>query len=224
VRELKQTNKQKMTNNQRIKIWGEYGCFTRPEMKAERVSYEVITPSAARNLLQSIHWKPQFDWVIDRIEVLKPIQFMAIKRNELADSIATPRRTHVLIDEHQQRSSLVLRNVAYIIEAHVELKRGNSRDEVVKHLEIFNRRLERGQCFQRPYMGCREFEAYFGLPEATDQPIPDTKNLGYMLLDIEYTMKPGTKEVISTESRFFEAKMVNGVIEVPNPKTHRIVK
>jgi CRISPR-associated protein Cas5d len=208
----------------RIKIWGEYGCFTRPEMKAERVSYEVITPSAARNLLQSVYWKPQFDWVIDRIEVLKPIQFMAIKRNELADSIATPRRTHVLIDEHQQRSSLVLRDVAYVIEAHVELKRGNTRDEVTKHMEIFSRRLEDGKCFQRPYMGCREFEAYFGLPEATDQPIPDTKNLGYMLLDIEYEMKPATKEVISTQSRFFEAKMVNGVIEVPHPKTHRIVK
>lgn len=208
-----------------LKVWGPYACFTRPEMKAERVSYDVITPSAARNTLQSVYWKPEFNWVIDRIEVLRRGTWMAIKRNELSDSIVSPRRSHVLIeDQRQQRSSLLLRDVAYLLHAHVELTRPEGGEaEVGKHLAIFSRRVEKGQCFQRPYLGCREFEAYFDFPEPGERsPIKGTEDLGYMLLDIEFDQDPITKEVHKTRSRFFRAVMNDGLIKVPHPKSHRL--
>jgi CRISPR-associated protein Cas5d len=207
-----------------LKVWGDLACFTRPEMKAERVSYDVITPSVARNLLQSVYWKPEFDWVIDRIEVLRRGTWMAVKRNELGDSIVKPGRSHVLIDEHQQRSTLLLKDVAYLLHVHVELTRpGANGDDVGKHLAIFQRRVEKGQCFQRPYLGCREFEAHFDFPAPGERsPLNGTEDLGYMLLDIEFDQDAATKVVHKTRSRFFRARMVDGVLEVPHPKYHRL--
>ncbi len=207
------------------KVWGDYACFTRPEMKAERVSYDVMTPSAARGILTAIYWKPAIRWVIDRITVLRPIRFENIRRNELAVqgksgvkvSISNVTRAinngqspvEVFIeDKRQQRAGLVLRDVAYRIEAHFEFAGGKDNNEG-KHLDIFNRRVAKGQCFHRPYLGCREFAAEFGQDDV-DEPHPELsgeRDLGWMLHDIDFDnwMRP----------HFFRATMRDGVIEVP---------
>ncbi|HHD64045.1 MAG TPA: type I-C CRISPR-associated protein Cas5 [Desulfobulbaceae bacterium] len=203
-----------------LKVWGEYACFTRPEMKVERVSYDVITPSAARGILEAIYWKPAIRWVIDRIHVLKPIRFENIRRNELGHKLPvgtikkamkngqTPVQT-LIEDDRQQRASMVLRDVAYVIEAHFEFN-GAEDNNPGKHLEIFRRRAAKGQCFHCPYLGCREFPAYFSLIEENE--IPDSalhgaQDLGYMLHDIDFSD--------NMTSRFFRAKMIDGIIEVP---------
>ena len=207
------------------KVWGDYACFTRPEMKAERVSYDVMTPSAARGILTAIYWKPAIRWVIDRITVLRPIRFENIRRNELAaqgpSGVKVPKNNvlramkdgespvEVFIeDKRQQRAGLVLRDVAYRIEAHFEFASGEDNNEG-KHLDIFNRRLAKGQCFHRPYLGCREFAAEFA-PDDGEQPHPELtgeRDLGWMLHDIDFDngMQP----------HFFRATMRDGVIEVP---------
>ena len=158
----------------KLHIWGDYACFTRPEMKVERVSYDMITPSAARGILEAIHWKPAIRWVIDTIHVLKPIRFESIRRNEVGSKISaskvcggmkrkTTEDLYSLIEEdRQQRASTVLRHVGYIIEAHFELtEQAGADDNVGKHLDIFNRRARKGQCFHQPCMGTREFIAHF---------------------------------------------------------------
>lgn len=204
-----------------LRVWGEHACFTRPEMKAERVSYDVMTPSAGRGILEAIHWKPAIRWVVDRIHVLNPIRFENVRRNEV-ESKASPRKKEIYAaEERQQRASLVLRNVQYIIEAHFEMsdKRGEE-DTPEKHYNIFMRRARQGQCFHRPYLGCREFPAEFELLEGDvgadtyGNAHPGEVDLGYMLLDQTFhTEDEGeTKEVIP---HFFRARMVNGVIEVP---------
>lgn len=213
-----------MTYGARLHVWGTWACFTRPEMKVERVSYDVMTPSAARGILEAIHWKPAIRWVIDRIRVLKPIRFESIRRNEVGHkaSVANAERAmragrldglHLLVDEdRQQRAATVLRDVAYVIEAHFEMTaRAGPDDNPAKHLDTFNRRARKGQCFHQPCLGCREFPASFALIEP-GEPLPapalaETRDLGWMLLDIDYA-NGGT-------SRFFQARMVNGVIEVP---------
>ncbi len=210
----------------RLHIWGERACFTRPEMKVERVSYDVITPSAARGILEAIHWKPAIRWQIDRIYVLKPIRFESIRRNEVGGKLSPASVTKAMkaastaglanyVDEdRQQRAATVLRDVAYVIAAHFELTdKAGSEDSVGKHLDIFNRRARKGQYFHAPCMGVREFPAYFRLLEDGDS-VPDADvslqsdlDLGWMLHDIDF--------VDGTTPRFFRANMAGGIIEVP---------
>ncbi|MGO0060385.1 type I-C CRISPR-associated protein Cas5c [Brevibacillus fluminis] len=205
----------------KLLVWGEYACFTRPEMKVERVSYDVITPSSARGILEAIHWKPAIRWVIDRIHVVSPIRFENIRRNEV-ESKASPRKKAIYItEERQQRASLVLKNVEYIIEAHFEMTgKGGAEETPEKHYNIFLRRARQGQCFHRPYFGCREFQVNFELIEENERLYtyenvhPGERDLGFMLLDQTFHVnaKGETKEVIP---HFFRAKMVDGVIEIP---------
>ncbi|WP_116963180.1 type I-C CRISPR-associated protein Cas5c [Fastidiosibacter lacustris] len=221
----------------KLHVWGEYACFTRPEMKVERVSYDVITPSAARGILEAIHWKPAICWVIDRIHVLKPVRFETIRRNELGNckistskvSGAMKRKStqdlYFLIDDgdnRQQRATTLLRDVGYVVEAHFELtnKVGNE-DSVGKHLDIFNRRARKGQYFHQPCLGNREFPAYFSLIES-DEDFPlselsqETKDLGWMLHDIDFAN--------AATPKFFRAKLINGVIDVPPFRTLGVVQ
>ena len=202
----------------KLKVWGDYACFTRPEMKVERVSYDVMTPSAARAIIEAIYWKPSIRWVIDRIHVLKPIRFMNIRRNEVAGkipltsvsaSIKDPSRPLSLFieDERQQRAALVLRDVCYGIEAHFEYTTEEDKHDG-KHLDMFNRRAASGQCFTQPYLGCREFGANFELVDAfPDSPLRGATDLGWMLHDIDFAN--------NMEPRFFRAAMIDGVVSVP---------
>lgn len=224
----------------KLHVWGDFACFTRPEMKVERVSYDVMTPSGARGILEAIYWKPQIRWVIDRIQVLKPIQFTSIRRNEVASkaSAATAKSAMkagtgdigILIeDDRQQRAALVLKDVAYVIEAHFEIidmrfekdgPEASRDDNAGKHLSIFNRRAKGGQYFHHPYFGCREFPVNFelieGAPPESTLPTGDRdKDFGFMLHDLEFDQDPKTKAVKSTTPRFFRAVMKNGIIEVP---------
>ncbi|QTA93787.1 CRISPR-associated protein Cas5, subtype I-C/DVULG [Desulfonema magnum] len=204
----------------KLKVWGRYACFSRPEMKVERVSYDVITPSAARGILESVYWKPSITWVIDRIHVLRPIRFDNIRRNELSAKLPlTAIRKAIkdayspveifIEDARQQRAAMVLRDVAYVIEAHFEIKQGNEDNSSAKHKDMFERRARKGQCFHQPYLGCREFPAHFELIEG-DIPrseLEDEKDLGWMLHDIDFAN--------NMEAKFFRAIMRDGIIEVP---------
>lgn len=204
----------------KLKVWGDFACFTRPEMKVERVSYDAITPSAARGILEAVYWKPSIRWVIDRIHVLKPIRFTNIRRNELGGRLseATVKRAmkdgetplHQFIEEdRQQRAALLLREVAYGIEAHFEVT-DPSDANAAKHFEVFKRRAQKGQCFHHPYLGCREFPAFFEWVEGDFEPssLQGEHRLGWMLHDLDFQR--------SMEPRFFNASMQNGVIDVPS--------
>jgi len=212
-----------------LKVWGEYACFTRPEFKAERVSYDVITPSAARGLLEAIYWKPAIAWVVDRIRVLNPIRFDTVRRNEVAvqgksgHKISMGKVVNALHggkgaveifadEERQQRATLLLRDVRYVIEAHFE-PRDKDGENSAKHRDIFLRRAAKGQCFHGPYLGCREFPACFepldGAPPQPDDALLGPRDLGWMLHDLVYGQDGGR------EARFFRARMNDGVIEVP---------
>lgn len=211
-----------------IKLWvgGSYACFTRPEMKVERVSYDVMTPSAARGILEAIHWKPAIRWVVDRIHVLKPIKFQSVRRNEVASKIseATVKKAmnarsieglELIVDgDRQQRATTLLRDVAYVIEAHFEMTaKAGPDDNEGKHREMFVRRAAKGQAFHQPCLGCREFPADFRLIDG-DAPVCElpehqrTRDLGYMLHDIDFAtgMAP----------RFFRAELKDGVVHVPS--------
>ncbi len=206
----------------RLHCWGEWACFTRPEMKVERVSYEVMTPSAARGILEAIYWKPEIRWIVDRITVLNPIRFSSIRRNEVNEKIKAGAARKIMntgkgdlslqiTDARQQRAALLLRDVGYVIDAHFEIQSGP--ENAAKHLEQFNRRARRGACFTRPYLGCREFAAYFALLEdeknlpSVDASLKGLRDLGWMLHDIDFGK--------GKEARFFRAQMSNGVITIP---------
>ncbi|MBW2339598.1 MAG: type I-C CRISPR-associated protein Cas5 [Deltaproteobacteria bacterium] len=203
----------------KLKVWGSYACFTRPEMKVERVSYDVMTPSAARAILEAIYWKPAITWVVDRIHVLNPIRFDNIRRNELAGKLplstikkamndgVSPVETFIENDR-QQRAAMVLRDVSYVIEAHFEFT-GSEDNNAAKHKEIFDRRARKGQCFHHPYLGCREFPAHFGLIEdgIPQSELVGEKDLGWMLHDMDFGN--------NMEAKFFRAKMRDGIIEIP---------
>ena len=209
----------------KLHVWGDYACFTRPEMKVERVSYDVMTPSAARGVVEAIHWKPAIRWVIDRIHVLRPIRFENLRRNELGRKIpagnvrgamkrGTTEGLHIVVEENrQQRAATLLRNVAYVIEAHFVLTESSTaQDTAAKHLSMFNRRAYKGQCFHRPYLGTREFAADFALVENLMPPstLPSNQqdlDLGWMLHDIDFED--------DRCPRFFRAKLRNGVMDVP---------
>ena len=209
----------------RLRVTGERACFTRPEMKVERVSYDVMTPSAARGILEAIHWKPAIVWVVDRILVLKPIRFQSFRRNEVGAKIPaeTARRAMlrdsaaglgmVVEDVRQQRAMTMLVDVDYVIEAHFDLTvRAAAEDTAAKHASMFNRRAASGQCFHRPCLGVREFAAEFELiPEGAPLPVSELakdgpRDLGWMTYEPGYT--------VDGPARFFRARMEAGVIDV----------
>ena len=216
-----------MTSQIRLHVWGPHALFSRPEMSVERVSYDVITPSAARGILEAIHWKPQMVWRIQRLYVLNPIRFESLRRNEVgskipAGKVASAMRARsteglaLYVDEdRQQRAATLLKEVAYVIEARVELTakgRADPAESVQKHLEMARRRAAKGQYFHHPYLGTREFACDFALLEG-ELPSPHAslmgpRDLGWMALDLDYA--PGIEP-----PRFFRAHMVDGVIEVP---------
>jgi len=218
-----------MSYGVKLKVSGDYACFTRPEMKVERVSYDVMTPSAARGLLEAIHWKPAIAWVIDAIHVLKPIRFQSIRRNEVghkapAGKIKSAMKSEsleglqLLVDEdRQQRAATILVDVAYVIEAHFEMTgKAGPDDNEGKHLDIFNRRAAKGQCFHQPCLGAREFPARFELvaADARTSAIAESRDLGFMLWDIDHAGE--------RSSLFFRARLDKGVMVVPAPNSPEI--
>ena len=218
-----------MTFGLRLHVWGERACFTRPEMKVERVSYDAMTPSAARGFLEAIHWKPAIAWVVDRIHVLAPIRFQSFRRNEVGGVMsgqtagAAMRRGDVsglglvIEDNRQQRATTLLIDVAYVIEAHFTMTaRAEADDTAAKHAAMFQRRAEKGQCFHRPCLGTREFPADFALlPEGAALPpsrLPEAdrdRDFGWMLHDIEF--RPNGSAI---RSNFFRARLTDGVLDV----------
>lgn len=217
----------------KLHVWGEHACFTRPEMKVERVSYDVMTPSAARGILEAIHWKPAILWVVDAIHVLQPIRFTSIRRNEVGAKIPSGSVKSAMkrgdtnglglaVDENrQQRAATVLVRPAYVIEAHFELtEAAGEGDAAAKHIAMFNRRAATGQCFHRPYLGTREFAAHFELvegylPESTLPEDQRNRDLGYMLHDIDHAN--------DHTPFFFRAALVDGVMPVPSLKSDDVV-
>jgi CRISPR-associated protein Cas5d len=221
-----------------LRTWGDLACFTRPEMKVERVSYPVITPSAARGLLESIIYKPQFRWSVRRIAVKKPIRFLAFRRNEVKSRLSPRKPEPLLADEDRtQRNTLALRDVEYVIEANMNLTplaglprrkpvddEDNGDDTPVKYLAMFQRRAEKGQCFAQPCFGCREFPAHFELADESamlveSKPNPDT-DLGLMLydvfnLDVAANQLPGKVEKPDPRITFFKAELKSGIVNVP---------
>jgi CRISPR-associated protein Cas5d len=202
-----------------LRARGPIACFTRPELKVERVSYSVMTPSAARGLLEAVLWKPAMKWHVERIKVLAPIRFMALRRNEVNTKASTPSteivthggsiRSYFADDDRAQRNTVALRDVDYVVEAHFSLTDlAGAEDNVVKFVEMFQRRVEKGQHFHCPYLGCRECIAEV-LPAANaPEPYPHSSDLGLMLWDIEYGAK-------KHRPRFFVARLKEGVLEVP---------
>ncbi|MCA9248064.1 MAG: type I-C CRISPR-associated protein Cas5 [Planctomycetales bacterium] len=220
----------------RLKVWGDFACFTRPEMKVERVSYDAITPSAARGILEAIYWKPQVRWVIERLHVLNPIRWTNLRRNEVASKASAANAKKAMNgsasaplalfveEDRQQRAATILRDVAYAIEARFELV--DESEPVEKHYNMFKRRAERGQYFHHPYLGTREFSCDF---DWIDGLVPESQlsgdtDLGYMLHDIAYhptdakqfdTISRHTGQKLLATPLFFRAVMRNGAIDVP---------
>ncbi len=204
-----------------LKVWGDFACFTRPEMKVERVSYPVMTPSAARGVLEAIFWKPEFRWQIEAITVLKPIRYFSILRNEInsRQSERTARawqqsgEGYDAADDRAQRHTLALRDVAYIISAQIVLQPHADAD-VAKYRDQFRRRVQTGRCFATPFLGCREFSASFAEPDGTEQALDLTDTFGPMLLDITYAPDRSGRGT----PRFFDAQIEQGHLRVPLAK------
>jgi CRISPR-associated protein Cas5d len=228
----------------RVRVSGEFACFTRPEAKVERFSYPVMTPSAARNILDAICWRPQMRWIVTSITVLKPIRLMSVLRNEVQSKasivttesedgekqrkqsisfkaierwMADPSKFSPLVagagngTDGTPRNTTLLRDIAYWIDAYPHVFDVSGDNTPVKYVEMMRRRVEKGQCFQRPYLGCREFAAEFGPPLEDDQPIPASMEIGRMLYDIAF-LSDGNR------AAFFEARLENGVMET-RPET-----
>jgi len=209
-----------------LEVTGDFACFTRPEMKVERVSYDVITPSAARAVFEAILWKPAIRWRISKIEVLNPIRWINLRRNEVGAVVSGRNVTTAMKkcegnlglyieEERQQRAGLFLRDVKYRIHGHFDLINQGGGNSAVKFSEMFERRARRGQCFNQPYLGCREFSADFSPvdPEGMSKDLTErsnmTQDLGWMLYDMDYSDRDNPMP------RFFHAQMNRGVIEVP---------
>lgn len=208
-----------------LEVSSDFACFTRPEMKVERVSYDVMTPSSARAVFESILWKPAIRWHVSKIEVLKPIRWVSIRRNEVGAVVSVRNAQEAMNkgtgnlglnieDERQQRAGLFLRDVAYRIHAHFELlPDAGANNTPGKFLDMFERRAEKGQCVNQPYLGCREFACDFRLIDTAQTqaaPIAETRDLGWMLHDMDYS-KP-----TDPQPRFFHARLENGVLQVPD--------
>lgn len=203
-----------------VKVWGDFACFTRPEMKVERVSYPVMTPSAARGVLEAIFWKPEFQWRVREIVVLRPIRYFSILRNEV-NSRTSERSAKDWSkngggysptdpDQRSQRHTLALRDVGYIIRADAAPTSGLSSD-ASKYRDQFRRRVVRGQCFAQPYLGCREFSAFFAPVSGTENVESITADLGRMLLNLEYS----SDSMGSAVPTFFTAQLNNGLLRIP---------
>ena len=206
-----------------VEVWGDYACYSRPEMKVERVSYDVMTPSAARGLLEAVYWHPGMKWVIDRIHVCAPIRFTNIRRNEVKDT-ASARKAQTVMEKGgelylaapesiQQRAAMVLRDVRYVIDAHFEMTaRATPADNPGKFQDIMCRRLEKGQFYHQPCFGVREFPAHFKpctqLPSCPEE-LKGEKDLGWMLLDLDYS------DPENITPHFFRAVLRDGVLDVP---------
>jgi CRISPR-associated protein Cas5d len=231
-------------NSYCLEISGDYACFTRPEMKVERVSYDVMTPSAARAVFEAILWKPLIRWQVRRIEVLRPIRWMSLRRNELSGVLSEAKvksamnagwgeLAQYIEEERQQRAGLFLRDVAYRVHADLEVKPEAGPDNPpIKYREMFKRRAGKGQCVNQPYLGCREFAARFRLiedPAAEPADWPDldewsraelgfgqARELGYMLYDLDFTDPADPKPL------FFRAKLENGVVAVPDSDSEEV--
>jgi CRISPR-associated protein Cas5d len=210
-----------------MEVWGDYALFTRPEMKTEKVSYDVMTPSAARGIVEAIYYHPGLKWYIDRIYVLKPIRFTNIRRNEVKSKISAVSVQRAMNggkplylntkDDIVQRASLVLRDVHYVIEARFEMTEDAAPgDNPGKFQDIVKRRLVKGQAFHTPYLGCREFPARFRLWEGGEVPtIEESRDLGYMLYDMDYSNPEDIQPM------FFRAQMRSGVIDLTNCEVRR---
>jgi CRISPR-associated protein Cas5d len=212
----------------RMVVAGEFACFSRPEFKTERVSYPVMTPSAARGVLEAIFWKPEVSWEVRRIQVLHPIREMAVMRNELGSKQAPGSGGLIVEEERQQRTSRVLKDVKYLVEANLCLEQ-HATDPLAKYLDQFERRLERGQFHHAPYLGTREFAAWFEPASGQEVAIATSLDLGPMLFDQAFVCDQKRRELSFrrhgpdgasaapgyTRSMFFDAKLVNGVMEVP---------
>ncbi len=219
-----------------LEVKGPYACFTRPEMKVERVSYDVITPSASRAVYDAILWKPAIRWRVTRIEVLSPIRWISVRRNEVG-AVASTRKSHIFIeDNRQQKAGLFLRDVKYRLFAEFEFippeKRGKVYNPIPEYLHdeeeleivrqdekpakyaaMFERRARKGQCFNQPYLGCREFSAQFRLVDPVAEPataISETRDLGWMLYDMDYSDPSNIKP------QFFRAELNYGVLDLVN--------
>ena len=207
-----------------LEVRGDWACFTRPEMKVERVSYDVITPSAARAVFEAVFYKPAICWQVQRIEVLAPIRWMNLRRNEVASVVSSAKVQQAMkqgvgelalyVDEdRQQRAALLLRDVAYRLHADLLVRPDRAdRSPPAKFFEIFERRARKGQCVNQPYLGCREFAARWRLVDdlaSEPAPIAETRDLGWMLHDLDFT------NPADPQPRFFRAQMTAGVIEVP---------
>lgn len=219
-----------------LEVWGDWACFTRPELKVERVSYDVITPSAARAIFEAILFKRYaMRWQITKIEVLKPIKWTNIRRNEVG-AVASISSNSIFIEEkRQQKNSLLLQDVHYRIHAKLIFipvkerpneafaKHKPSTDEnPMKYYQMFERRASKGQCFTQPYLGCREFSANWRLVENTDNissPINEDRDLGIMLYDMDFESNPQKPDAM-----FFRAKMEHGVIVVPEKNSEEILR
>lgn len=212
-----------MSHGVRVRVWGDYALFSRPEMKVERCSYDVMTPSAARGILEAVYWHPGLRWVIDKIHVRKPIRFTSVRRNEVKNKVMAGNVLTVMNggdkplyisskEDIVQRAAILLRDVDYVIEAHFEMTdRANAGDNAGKFKDIVMRRLRKGECYHMPYFGCREFPAHFALyePENIDTAYQgEEKDLGYMLYDLDYS-DPG-----EIQPMFFRAVLTDGVLDV----------
>ena len=216
----------------RLKVWGENACFTRPEMKVERMSYDIITPSAARGIFDAILWKPAILWKIHQIDVLKPIQWESVRRNELKSKIPLGNITSsmkkgqgnlclYIEEDRTQRAGLILKNISYILHGSFSLtKRASDQDTVKKFEEMFIRRVEKGQCHHQPVFGNREFPAYFELSEE-ESTIPETRDLGWMLYDIDFQeYNFDSLDYKNANPIFFNALMENGRVKIPDLNTN----
>ncbi|WP_263322228.1 type I-C CRISPR-associated protein Cas5c [Endozoicomonas sp. Mp262] len=216
-----------------LEVRGDFACFTRPEMKVERVSYDVITPSAARNIYQAILWKPAIEWRIQRIEILKPIRWLNLRRNELksvvpSGSVKTAMKKGIgllgsyIEPDRQQRASLLLRDVAYRLHADFTMTdKAGAADNPGKFAEMFRRRAKKGQCFTQPYLGTREFSCDFRLIEDSDiesAALAEDRDLGWMLYDLDFT------DPASPQPMFFHAQMQQGVVHVPAADSDEVRK
>ena len=234
-----------------LEVWGDYACFTRPEMKVERVSYDVITPSSARSIFEAIFWKPAFHWKVRKIEILNPIKFVNIRRNETG-AVANDRSDGIFIEDvRQQRAGLILKDVKYRLYADLVFippaKRNKAVNPVPEYLvdhdeknelaqdvntehpnenpgkynAMFERRAKKGQCFNQPYFGCREFSCFFKLVDSDKDPavpISESRDLGFMLYDMDFSDSQNIKPA------FYRAKMENGVITVPDWNSEEVRK
>lgn len=214
-----------------VEVWGDYGCFSRPELKVERVSYDVMTPSAARGILDAVFWHPGMRWQVDRIYVLSPIRFTNIRRNECKSKVSWSKVRTVMSggkgdlclytsEDIQQRAAMVLQDVHYVIEAHFEMTDDAApTDNPGKFQEMMRRRLEKGQCYHQPCFGTREFPAKFRQwPGKTVPTIREDRDLGLMLYDMDYSDSEDIRPM------FFRAKLKDGVLEVPGPTSGEVLR